>query len=42
MSLCPCEEEKGQHLWGPVPPVETGEEWKDAGGMFHNDEVRDA
>lgn len=42
VSLCPCEEEKGQHLWGPVPRVETGEEWKDAGGMFHNDEVRDA
>lgn len=26
----------------PVPRVETGEEWKDTGGMFHNDEVRDA
>lgn len=40
VSLCPCEE-KDQHLWGPVPHIEAGEEWKDTGGLFHNDEVRE-
>lgn len=38
VSLCPCEE-KDQHLWGPH--IEAGEEWKDMGGLFHNDEVRE-